>query len=85
MGNKSLAPPSRIPKAGNIVKIVHDEFSEFQDIPDNILRTGQIAQVLSTTVLHQSNPNAPKIYVCKIKFKDGYTNVYFVKNLEIIK
>ena len=81
MGNYNFTV-SKIPQKGQIVRIVHDEYSKFQEIPNDIMKIGQQAQVIDTKNLYKSRPNFPDISVSRVKFKDGTVDTYMTKNLQ---
>jgi len=80
MGNYNFRTQLHPP--GSRVVITHDEYSKYQEIPDNVLRTGQEAQVLKSVNMFQSRKEAPMITVSKVKFRDGYVDTYISTNLK---
>ncbi len=80
MGNYNFKV-TNIPKPGSIVTIVHDDFSRYQEIPDNILRANEKVKVINTKNLYQSNPNCENISVTTVQFADKTTEVYLTKNI----
>jgi hypothetical protein len=79
MGNYNFSKP---PLAeGTVVKIVHDKFTHDNEIPEKVLRVGDIGKVVYTTNMLQSRPNARPITVSKVVFQDGKSDIYLTNNL----
>jgi hypothetical protein len=80
MGNFTMKAP--LLKKDSYVKVVHDKYSEYQEIPDNILRIGQVAKVIKSDNLYQSRPDQPVITYAKVQFRDGTVDAYIATNLK---
>jgi hypothetical protein len=80
MGNYNLYVKSP-PETGSKAKIIHDQFSMSQGIPNDILGTGIIVTCVKSQNLYKSNPNAKDITITKV-LKNGKPEVYFSTNLE---
>lgn len=64
-----------------IVTIKHNKYTMENEIPNDVLRTGQQVRVLKSGNLYQSRPNAPPIAYTTVLFRDGRREAYFTTNL----
>ncbi len=79
MGNYNF---SKAPLAeGTVVKIVHDKFTVDNEIPNKVLRVGDVGKVVYTTNMMQSRPSSRPITVSKVIFQDGKSDIYLTNNL----
>ena len=83
MGN-SFNMKTQLPPPNSVVKIIHDKYSEYQEIPDDIMKIGQYAKVIKSENLYQSRKEFPTITIAKLQFKDGTQDTYIATNLQVV-
>ena len=81
MGNYIFSAKEH-PAKGKVAKIKDNIFTRENEMPTDILRTGQHVQVLKSGNLHKSRPSAPDIAYSTVRFRDGTMDAYLTTNLE---
>lgn len=79
MGNYNFKA-SNLP-AGTIVRIKHDDYSNDQEIPDNLMNINNKVRIIETKNLFKSRPTAPDVTVSKVQKADGTLEAVFTCNL----
>jgi hypothetical protein len=84
MGNYNFRPQSTFGK-NQPVEITGFKFTEEQ-VPKEIKTLGRGGYALQTTKLYKSRPNAPEIYVTRVKFpKSNKYETFLTSDLKSIK
>lgn len=79
MGNHNFTPRRQYqPKQP--VAILGCEFSR-ENVPEELKKFGPGAYVMKSGVMYQSRPNAPKVYVTRVKFPTGKDELFLTNDL----
>ena len=79
MGNYNFKSAQHQP--GTIVKIVHDKYSQDQEIPDDLMSANNRVRIVKTSNLFKSRADAPDVTVSKVQTKDNTFEAYLTINL----
>ena len=83
MGNKHSLFVKEPPQPGRLAIIKDNDYTREWEMPNDILRRGQLVKVIKSGRLLKSRPNAPDISFTSVMYRDGSIDAVFSSNLEI--
>ena len=82
MGNHNFTPKQKFSKKDQPVLIKGFSFTN-EHIPAELVKNGRVGYVQTSGVMFQSRPNHPKMYVNKVKLKNGKEELFMTNDLHV--